>query len=70
MSTKKQRRRVVIGVRRIVLGVGHPWFHHYKEDVMFDAISITDGDAGPTIPLKYRGVGGWNKVRLVLEILK
>ena len=57
-------------VRRIVLAVGHPWFHCYKEDVMYDAISITEVDAGPTKPLKFSRVGGWNKVRLVLEVLK
>ena len=57
-------------VRRIILGVGHPWFHLYKETVMYDAVSITQVDAGPTIPLKFSRVGGWNKVRLVLEVLK
>ena len=57
--------------RRVVLGVGHPWFFA-RQGIVYDALMLFAGhnEAGSTVPFKYRDVGNWNKVRLVLEILK
>lgn len=58
-------------VRRVVLGVGNPWFSHKHSSIEFDCVYLTPGaGAAGSIPLKFRNVGNWNKVRLVLEILK
>lgn len=64
--TKKKRKP-----RRVVLGVGHPWFFA-RQGASYDAVMLFTGhnEAGSTVPFKFRGVGNWNKVRLVLEILK
>jgi hypothetical protein len=57
--------------RRVILGVGHPWFFA-REGVQYDAVTLFEGhgQAGSPVYLKFRNVGNWNKVRLVLEILK
>lgn len=60
-------------IRRIVLGVGHPWFNvGYKGRVAYDTVTLTRerNGMGETVPFKFSDVGGWNKVRLVLEVLK
>ena len=64
-------------VKRIVLGVGYPWY--FSRRATYDCVRLTvlpvaqsillrGGEK--TVPLKIGGTGNWNKVRLVLEILK
>ena len=68
-STLNKRKRKK--VRRVVLGVGHPWFFSKAQGVMFDAVYLTEhAGTGDSVAFKFRNVGNWNKVRLVLEILK
>ena len=60
--------------RRVVLGVGHPWFYIGKEGAM----GLTVGPVNPSILLRVfswrqiepSGLGNWNKIRLVAEVLK
>lgn len=67
-SLKKAKRRKP---RRVVLGVGHPWFFSKAQGVMYDALYLTEGSGtGDSVPFTFRNVGNWNQVRLVLEILK
>jgi hypothetical protein len=62
VRTKSSRK--VKAAKRIVLGVGHPYF-------VKGSVSLWTADcSGEPVPLKFRDVGGYNKVRLVLEILK
>ncbi len=68
-------------VKRIVLGVGHPWYSREikgSEGWSYDHVSLTPEpivsslvvSVWKTVPLNTGGTGNWNKVRLVLEILK
>lgn len=67
-------------VRRVVLGVGHPWFFvSQRGNVGYDTIYLTTAPVAQNIlarggeklvPFKFSDVGNWNKVRLVLEVLK
>ena len=70
---KKQKK-----VRRVVLGVGYPWYVGLRQ-AQYDSVqllvkpvaqSILLRGGETTIPLKYSGTGNWNKVRLVLEVLE
>ena len=65
MSERKKK------VRRVVLGVGHPWFAHKHTNIAFDSVYLTPraGVAG-SVPFRPTAVGNWNKVRLVLEVLE
>ena len=57
-------------VRRIVLAVGHPWFYTAWAGT-FDRVAITKERNGHAIRLRVpAGIGNWNKVRLVLEIVE
>ncbi|MDZ4250405.1 MAG: hypothetical protein U0990_09980 [Candidatus Nanopelagicales bacterium] len=68
------------GVKRVVLGVGYPWFSslsntvHYYDSVQLTArpvaASILLRGGEQTVSLHQKGVGNWNKVRLVLEVLE
>lgn len=63
--------------RRVVLGIGHPWFTAI-DDGMYARVALTRVPVSNSIllrefqwvPIKFREVGNWNKVRLVLEVLK
>lgn len=63
-------------VKRVVLGVGHPWFDRFGERYPHcTAIGLTPRrvpvGASEIVPLKGSGrYGNWNKVRLVLEVLE
>jgi hypothetical protein len=62
-------------LRRVVFGVGHPWFYakvkiggDYETVGMFLTPAhnvFTDLEA-----IDSRGLGNWNKIRLVAEVLK
>jgi hypothetical protein len=59
--------------RRVVLGVGHPWFYFDP-----DYIGLTKIPVAPSILLRRfdwadlhtARLGNWNKIRLVAEVLK
>lgn len=65
-------------VRRIVLGVGHPWYSNWKangytqlqltKDRVQEFILFRGGE--PLVPFKIKNTGNYNKVRLVLEVLE
>jgi len=58
-------------VRRVVLGVGHPWFTHKHTNIAFDSVYLTPkAGADGSVPFRPTAVGNWNKVRLVLEVLE
>lgn len=59
-------------VRRIVLGVGHPWFSvGMKRRIAYDTVRLfTAHGSAETVPFKFTDVGNWNKCRLVLEVIK
>ena len=68
---KKKRK-----ARRVVLGVGHPWFNsNGKSGHNYNSLSLTNipvsecGDWN-NVSFKFSDVGNWNKCRLVLEVLK
>jgi hypothetical protein len=66
--------------RRVVLGVGYPWFSVDRAGrIAYDSVKLTTKPVCnsilfrgkvETVGFKFRDVGNWNKVRLVLEILK
>ena len=59
--------------RRVVLGVGHPWFYFSP-----GRIGLTESRVDDSILLRSfdwkeidtHGLGNWNKIRLVAEVLK
>jgi len=53
--------------RRVVLGVGHPWF-----SCVGTAIQLMTADTfeAQTLALNYRDLGRYNRIRLVAEVLK
>jgi hypothetical protein len=57
--------------RRVVLGVGHPWFSG-SENVQYAKVGLTVGAQAVWrwIPLRFKNLGNWNKIRLVAEVLK
>jgi hypothetical protein len=64
--------------RRVVLGEGHPWFSTTRGHGTFDTVQLTVDRVAESIllrggeklvPFKCGGVGNWNRVRLVLEVL-
>ena len=64
--------------RRIVLGIGHPWYFS-STGCLYDCIKLTEKPVAQsillrggekTVPLIGGDTGNWNKVRLVLEILE
>jgi len=71
-SKKKPAKKV----RRVVLGIGHPWFFaklaasgvEPKGCAMFLTSGHNVFTRCPTIDPK--GLGNWNKIRLVAEVLK
>lgn len=73
--TKKPKK-----IRRVVLGVGHPWFLvGQKGQAAYDTVRLTTTAVAQSVlmrggeefvPFKFSDVGNWNKVRLVLEVLK
>lgn len=58
--------------RRVVIGTGHPYFISPKDEgSAFNGLRLFTSDCGPEpVNIKTGGVGGWNKVRVVLEVLK
>jgi len=58
-------------VRRVVLGVGYPWYFRSIGALQTDSVRLASrpGLGMSSVPIKLMG-GNWNKVRLVLEILK
>ena len=68
-------------VRRVVLGVGHPWFSAEKcgGGYSYNGVRLTEKPVAASILMrggeklvdfKFSDVGNWNKVRLVLEVIK
>ena len=63
--------------RRVVLGVGHPWFTAI-DDSLYARVALTRTPVAQSIllrqfdwlPLKFRNLGNWNRIRLVAEVLK
>lgn len=68
-KTAKKRK-----VRRVVLGVGHPWFSGNG----FTNVALTKTPAAVSILLRtfewksldINNLGNWNKIRLVAEVIK
>lgn len=57
--------------KRVVLGVGHPWFSKRTGIHNYDAVSIfTENMSGTCVPLKLGTLGGYNKIRLVAEVIE
>ena len=66
--------------KRVVLGMGHPWFIATDGGrVVYDGVYLTTKPVHPSIllrtpvphvDLKIGRVGNWNKCRLVLEVLR
>lgn len=59
--------------RRIILGVGHPWFEKVDGPgvVGYQKISLMEGDGkGDALTLKIGMLGGYSKIRLVAEVLR
>lgn len=65
-------------VRRVVLGVGHPWFSEVSAAGSWQSVRLTKTAVHPSILLrsfdwqniKAGGLGNWNKIRLVAEVLE
>ena len=65
-------------VKRVVLGVGHPWFSSRPGEADYTDIALTKRPVAASLVLRnfewvgleYANVGNWNKARLVLEILE
>ena len=56
--------------RRVVLGVGHPWFYHVGMG-FYDKVALTSSqNKWPAKELNLGNLGNWNKIRLVAEVLK
>lgn len=71
MKTHKKNSRRKL--KRIVLGVGHPWFEKVDGPgvVGYQKISLMEGDGrGDALTLKIGKLGGYNKIRLVAEVLR
>lgn len=56
--------------RRVVLGVGHPWFLEPTQIGRTHLCLSSKPGGYADIGLKFGDLGNWNKVRLVLEVLK
>ncbi len=62
--------------RRVVLGVGHPWFYAKIQGNAVEpngtAMFLTRAQNVFTgcPPIDSKGLGNWNKIRLVAEVLK
>ena len=56
-------------VKRVVMGVGHPWFLTTYGPTC-KAVGLTAVRNGVSKNLRFGKHGNWNKVRLVMEILK
>ena len=56
--------------RRVVLGVGHPWFNRSLSQ--WTSVSLTKASAPPFdwVGLQFGDLGNYNKIRLVAEVLK
>jgi hypothetical protein len=63
-----------IGKRRIVLGVGHPWFRFDPTGLKVIGVNLSKNPTynviGDVIPLRRGNLGAWNKCRLVLEKIR
>lgn len=62
-------------VRRVVLGVGHPWFWKSKiTDSGWGSVSLWTSEppygSSERKRLKIGSLGGYNKIRLVAEVLE
>jgi len=56
--------------RRVVLGVGYPWFGSELGE-RYCNVSLLQGDQWtPAKTLKIADLGNYNKIRLVAEVLK
>lgn len=55
--------------KRVILGVGHPWFHTTFGPTC-KAVGLTSIRNGIPKSLRFGKHGNWNKVRLVMEVLK
>lgn len=66
---KNSRRKL----KRIVLGVGHPWFEKVDGPgvVGYQKVSLMEGDGkGDALTLKIGELGGYSKIRLVAEVMR
>lgn len=66
MDKPKPRRKV----KRVVLGVGHPWFTYRTRDGGYSMVELLKRDgSGGSVAMNIGKLGGYNKIRLVAEIL-
>ena len=56
--------------RRVVLGVGHPWFSRTEADWTHVSICVDGGYGAAFVPLNFDDLGNYNRIRLVAEVLK
>lgn len=56
-------------IRRIVLGVGHPWFFSSYCGEMGSVGLTKEFNSGQKNLRLPKNVGNWNKVRLVMEVI-
>ena len=72
-------RNPIVSKRRIVLGKGHPWFFSSATSPnQMDCIQLTQKPVAQsillrggekTVPLQWKNLGNWNRVRLVIEVI-
>jgi hypothetical protein len=64
--------------RRVVLGEGHPWFSTTPGHGPYDTVQLTRERVAESIllrggeklvPLKFKNLGNWARVRLVMEVI-
>ena len=61
--------------KRVVLGEGHPWFSgksgytnvQLTKEPVASSILMRGGEQ--LVELRFKNIGNWNRVRLVLEVL-
>lgn len=56
--------------RRVVLGEGHPWFFFQVNGKALTAVGLTTEHQVPEwVKIDTRGLGNWNRIRLIAELL-
>ena len=77
MKRKTKKRTPAKEIRRYVIGIGHPWyfFHNTKVASHLGPITVVGLTKEANvftewIPIEPKGTGNWQKVRLVVEVLK
>jgi hypothetical protein len=65
-----RKRKSAKKVRRVVLGVGHPWFSCNNVEGEFLHVGLLDRAYRAEQPLLIHDLGSYNRIRLVAEVLK